>query len=76
RDWQAWDIDIHVTCDPRGWVAPYEERIYRADELIVLMNQLCYVLVDRHEDEFHKDGLSVDFGFLHSLPEFACVELE
>ncbi len=60
----------------RGWEAPDEERIYQADALISMMNQLGYVLVDRHEHEFHKDGLSVEFGGLHSLPEFAGVELE
>lgn len=76
RDWQAGDLDIHVPSDPRGWEAPDDERIYRADELIATMNQLGYVLVDRHEHEFHKDGLSVEFGGLHSLPEFAGVELE
>ncbi len=76
RDWQAGDLDIHVPSDPRGWEAPDDERIYRADELIAMMNQLGYVLVDRHEHEFHKDGLSVEFGGLHSLPEFAGVELE
>lgn len=76
RDWQAGDLDIHVPSDPRGWEAPDDERIYQADALISMMNQLGYVLVDRHEHEFHKDGLSVEFGGLHSLPEFAGVELE
>ena len=76
RSWNAKDIDIHVPSDPRGWEAPDEERIYRADELIAMMNQLGYVLVDRHEHEFQKDGLSVEFGGLHSLPDFAGVELE
>ena len=76
KDWQAGDLDIHVPSDPRGWEAPDDERIYQADALISMMNQLGYVLVDRHEHEFHKDGLSVEFGGLHSLPEFAGVELE
>ncbi|MFU2181050.1 phosphoribosylanthranilate isomerase [Streptococcus hyovaginalis] len=76
RDWQARDLDIHVPSDPRGWEAPDDERIYRADELIAMMNQLGYVLVDRHEHEFQKNGLSVEFGGLHSLPDFASVELE
>lgn len=76
RDWQARDLDIHVPSDPRGWEAPDDERIYRADELIAMMNQLGYVLVDRHEHEFQKDGLSVEFGGLDSLPAFAGVELE
>ena len=76
QDWQARDLDIHVPSDPRGWEAPDEERIYRANELIAVMSQLGYVLVDRHEHEFQKDGLSVEFGGLHSLPNFAGVELE
>ena len=76
QDWQARDLDIHVPSDPRGWEAPDEERIYRANELIAMMSQLGYVLVDRHEHEFQKDGLSVEFGGLHSLPNFAGVELE
>ena len=37
RDWQARDLDIHVPSDPRGWEAPDDERIYRADELIAMM---------------------------------------
>lgn len=76
RNWQARDLNIHVPSDPRGWEAPDDERIYRADELIAMMNQLGYVLVDRHEHEFQKDGLSVEFGGLDSLPAFAGVELE
>lgn len=76
RDWQARDLDIHVPGDPRGWDAPDEERIYRADELIALMESLGYQLVDRHEYEFQRDGLSVEFGVLNTLPEFAGVDLD
>ena len=76
RDWQARDLDIHVPSDPRGWEAPDDERIYRANELIAMMSQLGYVLVDRHEHEFQKNDLSVEFGGLHSLPPFAGVKLE
>ncbi|MGT2894992.1 phosphoribosylanthranilate isomerase [Streptococcus entericus] len=76
RDWQARDLDIHVPSDPRGWEAPDEGRIYRFDELNAIMERLGYQLVDRHEHEFQKDGKSVEFGGLHSLPNFAGVELE
>ncbi|MGT2750260.1 phosphoribosylanthranilate isomerase [Streptococcus orisasini] len=74
--WQARDLDIHVPSDPRGWEAPDEERIYRFDELNVIMEKLGYHLVDRHEHEFQKDGCSVEFGGLDSLPSFAGVALE
>lgn len=76
RNWQARDIDIHVPSDPRGWDAPDDERIYQAEQLIAMMEKLGYVLVDRHEHEFQKDGLSVEFGGMHSLPTFAGVALE
>lgn len=76
RDWQAGDLDIHVPSDPRGWDAPDDERIYRFEEINVLMEKLGYHLVDRHEHEFQKDGCSVEFGGLHSLPSFAGVALE
>lgn len=76
RNWQARDIDIHVPSDPRGWDAPDDERIYQAEQLIAMMERLGYVLVDRHEHEFQKDGLSVEFGGMHSLPTFAGVALE
>lgn len=76
EDWQAGDLDIHVPSDPRGWEAPDEGRIYRFDELNAIMEKLGYHLIDRHEHEFQKDGCSVEFGGLHSLPSFAGVELE
>lgn len=75
QDWQARDLDIHVPSDPRGWEAPDEERIYLFDELNQVMEKLGYCLVDRHEHEFQRKGLSVEFGGLHSLPSFAGVEL-
>lgn len=76
QDWQVRDLDIHVPSDPRGWEAPDEERIDRADELIAMMEKLGYALTDRHEHEFQKNGISVEFGCLHSLPSFAGVELK
>ncbi|WP_162012727.1 phosphoribosylanthranilate isomerase [Streptococcus sp. S784/96/1] len=76
QSWQARDLDIHVPSDPRGWAAPDEGRIYRCDELNAIMEKLGYHLVNRHEHEFQKEGHSVEFGGLHSLPSFAGVELE
>ncbi|MDQ0222694.1 phosphoribosylanthranilate isomerase [Streptococcus moroccensis] len=75
QSWSARDLDIHVPSDPRGWEAPDDERIYRFDELNAIMEKLGYHLVDRHEHEFQKDGRSVEFGGLHSLPSFAGVAL-
>ncbi|MGT2866488.1 phosphoribosylanthranilate isomerase [Streptococcus fryi] len=75
-DWKAKDIDIHVPSDPRGWEAPDDERIYRADELIAMMEGLGFILIDRHEHAFQKGHLLVEFGGLHSLPSFAGVALE
>lgn len=75
-DWQARDLDIHVPSDPRGWEAPDGERIYQFDAINHVMENLGYHLVDRHEHEYQKDKLSVEFGGIHSLPEFAGVELD
>ncbi|MGQ7395412.1 phosphoribosylanthranilate isomerase [Streptococcus suis] len=76
RDWQAGDLDIHIPSDPRGWYAPDEGRIYQFEELNAIMEKLGFHLVDRHEHEFQKDDLSVEFGGLNSLPDFAGVALE
>lgn len=76
QDWQAGDLDIHVPSDPRGWAAPDEGRIYQFEELNAIMEKLGFHLVDRHEHEFQKDDLSVEFGGIHSLPDFAGVALE
>lgn len=76
KNWNPQDIDIHVPSDPRGWEAPDEGRIYRFDELNRIMEELGYHLVDRHEHEFQKGNLSVEFGGIHSLPAFAGVAFE
>lgn len=76
RDWQAKDLDIHVPGDPRGWAVPDDQRIHQIDQLIGLMEGLGYVLVDRHELEFSKAGLFVEFGSMDSLPAFAGVALD
>lgn len=76
KEWNVRDIDIHVPGDSRGWEAPDEVRIYRFDEIHELMKSLGYVLVDRHEHEFQKGDLSVEFGTKDTLPDFAGVALE
>lgn len=70
-DWQPSDIDIHVAGDPRGWEAPDEDRIHHWNEILEIMKNLGYKLVDLHEHEFQKNGLSVEFGSIDSLYEFA-----
>ncbi|MGT2784006.1 hypothetical protein [Streptococcus merionis] len=76
RSWEARDLDIHVPSDPRGWEAPDEGRIYQFSEINALMEKLGFQLVDRHEHEFQKSGLSVEFGGINSLPSFAGIPLE
>lgn len=73
EEWESSDIDIHVPGDPRGWEAPDHLRIYDWDKIMKAMNCLGYTLVDIHEYEFQKDGVSVEFGSINSLPDFAGV---
>ncbi len=40
------------------------------------MNLMEYSLVDLHEHEFTKEGLSVEFGIIDTLPSFAGVPLK
>lgn len=74
-DWQARDLDIHIPGDPRGWEAPEEERVYQRDALIAMMSDLGYSLIDSHEHEFSNGAISVEFGVIDTLPEFAGVPL-
>ncbi|MCQ9344304.1 hypothetical protein NQ015_06900 [Corynebacterium sp. 153RC1] len=74
-EWDPKDIDIHVPGDPRGWEAPDEERIFAAQQIEQVMTVLGYELVDLHEFEFRRDGLSVEFGVIDTLQEFAGVEV-
>lgn len=69
--WNPSDIDIHVPGDPRGWEAPDELRIYDWDKIMSIMEDLGYKLIDIHEHEFEKDGLSVEYGTIDSLYDFA-----
>lgn len=76
KSWDAGDLDIHVPGDERGWEVPPETSIYNWNEIMKLMNSLGYSLIDLHEHEFSKDGLSVEFGIIDTLPSFAGVALE
>ena len=73
ENWGPSDIDIHVPGDPRGWEAPDHLRIYDWDKIMKVMKDLGYVLIDIHEHEFKKDRVSVEFGSIDSLPDFAGV---
>jgi hypothetical protein len=76
KSWDAQDIDIHVPGDKRGWEVPPELSIYNWIEIVSIMNSMDYSLVDLHEHEFSRDGLSVEFGIMDTLPSFAGVHLE
>ncbi len=70
EDWDPSDIDIHVPGDPRGWEAPDELRIYDWDKIMAVMKELGYNLIDVHEHEFKKNGVSVEYGTIDSLYDF------
>ena len=71
EDWEPSDIDIHVPGDSRGWEAPDELRIYDWDKIMTVMKELGYDLVDIHEHEFRKNRISVEYGSIDSLYDFA-----
>lgn len=73
KSWDAQDLDIHVPGDKRGWEVPPELSIHN---WIDIMNSMEYSLIDLHENEFYKGGLSVEFGIIDTLPNFAGVQLE
>jgi len=76
KSWDAKDLDIHVPGDERGWDVPPELNIYNWNKIVDVMNAMGYSLVDLHEHEFTKDGLSVEFGIIDTLPSFAGIELK
>lgn len=76
RSWDAQDIDIHIPGDKRGWEVPPELNIHNWNDIVNIMNSLEYSLIDLHEHEFSKDGTSVEFGIIDTLPSFAGVQLE
>lgn len=74
--WDAQDLDIHVPGDKRGWEVPPELSIYHWNEIMTVMTSMGYTLIDLHEHEFSKEGDSVEFGIMDTLPDFAGVQLE
>ena len=46
------------------------------DKIEPIMERLGYRLVDLHEHEFQKEGLSIEFGAMETLEAFAGVPLE
>jgi len=76
KSWDAQDLDIHVSGDKRSWEVPPELNIHNWNEIVNIMNLMEYSLIDLHEHEFSKEGLSVDFGIIDTLPSFAGVQLE
>ncbi|WP_198030032.1 phosphoribosylanthranilate isomerase [Oceanobacillus manasiensis] len=75
-DWDAQDLDIHVPGDERGWEVPPELSIHNWTRIAEIMSSIDYTLVDLHEHEFSNGQLSVEFGIMDTLPEFAGVPLE
>lgn len=76
KSWNAVDLDIHVPGDERGWEVPPETSIHNWNEIVKIMNSMEYTLIDLHEHEFSKDGLSVEFGIIDTLPDFAGIRVE
>ncbi|GGB46029.1 hypothetical protein GCM10011409_24480 [Lentibacillus populi] len=76
RNWDAQDLDIHVPGDERGWEVPAEKAIFNWNRIVEVMGSFEYRLVDLHEHEFFKRGLSVGFGIIDTLPSFAGVSLK
>ncbi|KAF0818190.1 MULTISPECIES: phosphoribosylanthranilate isomerase [unclassified Cytobacillus] len=76
KSWNAQDLDIHIPGDKRGWEVPPELNIHNWNDVVSIMNSLGYRLIDLHEHEFSKEGLSVEFGIIDTLPSFAGVQLE
>ncbi len=75
RSWDAQDLDIHVPGDKRGWDVQPELSIHNWNNILDIMNSMGYTLIDLHEHEFTQDELSVEFGIIDTLPDFAGVQL-
>ena len=74
--WDAQDLDIHVPGDQRGWEVPPELNVHHWDDIVNMMTLMEYTLINLHEHEFSKKGLSVEFGIIDTLPSFAGVQLK
>ncbi|EDL66453.1 hypothetical protein BSG1_03835 [Bacillus sp. SG-1] len=75
KSWDAQDLDIHIPGDERGWEVPPELNIHNWNDVVNIMELMGYSLIDLHEHEFTKDGLSVEFGIIDTLPSFAGIQL-
>ncbi|TYR74209.1 phosphoribosylanthranilate isomerase [Rossellomorea vietnamensis] len=75
KSWDAQDLDIHVPGDKRGWEVPPELSIHNWGDIVEIMKSMEYRLIDLHEHEFFKEGFSVEFGIIDTLPSFAGVPL-
>lgn len=76
KSWDAQDLDIHVPGDEKGWEVPAELSIDNWIDIMKIMRSMEYSLIDLHEHKFTKEGLSVGFGIINTLPNFARVQLE
>ncbi|MGB8001877.1 MAG: phosphoribosylanthranilate isomerase [Anaerobacillus sp.] len=76
KSWGAQDLDIHVPGDQRGWDVPPELAIHNWSDIVKIMNAMEYNLIDLHEHEFSKEGISVEFGVRDTLPNFAGIQVE
>lgn len=76
KSWDAQDLDIHIPGDKRGWEVPPELNIHNWNDIVSIMNSMEFTLIDLHEHHFSKEGLSVEFGIIDTLPSFAGVQLE
>ncbi|WP_407272492.1 phosphoribosylanthranilate isomerase [Radiobacillus sp. PE A8.2] len=76
NNWGAKDLDIHVPGDKRGWQVPAELSIHNWNDIVKIMSSMEYSLIDLHEHEFSKSKLSVEFGIIDTLPNFAKVQLK
>ncbi|TYS16673.1 phosphoribosylanthranilate isomerase [Rossellomorea vietnamensis] len=76
KSWDAQDLDIHVPGDKRGCEVPPELSIHNWNDIVKIMKSMEYSLIDLHEHEFSKEGFSVEFGIMDTLPRFAGVQLE
>lgn len=74
--WDAQDIDIHIPGDKRGWEVPPELSIYNWEKIMKIMESMGYDLINLHEHEFSKNGLSVAFGIIDTLPDFAGIQMD
>ncbi|KAB2335673.1 phosphoribosylanthranilate isomerase [Bacillus mesophilum] len=75
KSWNAEDLDIHVPGDSRGWEVPPEHSIFKWEKIVKIMESSGYTLIDLHEHEFSKNGQSIEFGIIDTLPNFAGIAL-